>query len=90
MSSEKKCPETPPKPKDGESQKLVEHLRSAHKSKEAMIETHFENQILQAYFNDELLGMKPFNVSYFQSKSRQIMYRSILERVNFVYGYPFV
>ena len=85
MSSEKKCPETPPKPKDGESQKLVEHLRSAHKSKEAMIETHFENQILQAYFNDELLGMKSFNVYYCQSKSRQI-----LERVNFVYGYPFV
>ena len=62
MSSEKKCPETPPKPKDGESQKLVEHLRSAHKSKEAMIETHFENQILQAYFNDELLGMKSFEI----------------------------
>ena len=58
MSSEKTCPETPPKPKDGESQKLVEHLRSAHKSKESFIETHFENQILQAYFNDELLGMK--------------------------------
>ena len=69
---------------------MVEHLRSAHKSKEAMIETHFENQILQAYFNDELLGMKSFNVYYCQSKSRQIMYRPILERVNFVYGYPFV
>ena len=86
MSSEKKCPETPPKPKDGESQKLVEHLRSAHKSKEAMIETHFENKILQAYFNDELLGMKSFiNVTYFLSKSRQItIYSSILERINFV------
>ena len=83
MSSEKKCPETPPKPKDGESQKLVEHLRSAHKSKEAMIENHFENQILQAYFNDELLGMKSFNVSLFPVKIPS-NYSSILEGVNFV------
>ena len=62
MTTGKNCPDTPPKPKDCESQKLVEHLTSAHKYKEVMIETHFDNQILQAYFTDELLGMKTFDI----------------------------
>jgi len=50
-------PKTPPKPTDCRSLKLVEHLTSAHKFKEQMIEKNFDNQVFQAYFTDELLGM---------------------------------
>ena len=50
-------PKTPPKPSDCGSRKLAEHLTSAHKFKDQMIEKIFDNEIYQGYFTEEIFGM---------------------------------
>ena len=50
-------PKTPPKPSNCVSRKLMEHLTSAHKYKENMIEKIFNNKVYQAYFYEEVVGM---------------------------------
>ena len=54
------CPKISTEPNGCESKKFTYlehlHLTSAERYKKQMIEKHFDNQVYQAYFTEELLG----------------------------------